>query len=153
MLVSAFISIALLGLSGVLIDSHRRGWRLARDSEDISESDRRYARAQYRRRMQASGIIGCLGAVIALGPLVPKEPGPMVFYLATLVSACGCILLLAMLDAWATRQHYRRLIGERVTAELRLAAELQRARERADANDWTEISLSRCESSELNHDR
>jgi hypothetical protein len=135
MFVSAFISIALLGLSGVLIDSHRRGWRDARANEELSERDRRYARSQYRRRMQASAIIGCLGLTIGLGPLVPKEPGPMVFYLAVLVSACGCVMLLALLDAWATRQHYRRLLGERMTAELMLAAELRSARDRADGDD------------------
>jgi hypothetical protein len=128
------ISLLLLGLSGLLIDSHRRGWRAAQHNDAISDRDRRYARSQYRRRMQASGIIGGLGVAIGLGPLVPREPVPMAFYLATLVSACGCIMLLALLDAWATRQHYHRLLGERLSAEIELAAELHAARESAEAD-------------------
>src|SRR3990170_7962980 len=103
------ISLVLLGLSGVLIDSHRRSWRAALQAADLMERDRRFARSQFRRRTQASGIIGVLGVAIGIGPLVPRRPGPMAFYLATLVMACGCIVLLALLDAWATRQHFRRL--------------------------------------------
>lgn len=134
MLPSFLMSLVLLGLAGLLIDSHRRSWHAARQSADLSERDRRYFRSQYRRRMQASGIIGVLGAAIGLGPLVPRRPGPMAFYLAMLVTACGCIMVLAFLDAWATRQNYRRLHGERIAAELRLAVELRRARESAEAD-------------------
>jgi len=128
------ISLALLGLSGVLIDSHRRSWRSARDNDDLSDRDRRYAQSQYRRRMQASGIIGLLGVGIGVYPLVPREPGPMAFYLAALVSACACIMLLALLDAWATRQHYRRMLGERLATEIKLASELRAVTETADAD-------------------
>jgi len=134
MLITVVISLALLGLSGVLIDSHRRSWRAARQNDNLSDRDRRYAQSQYRRRMQASGIIGVLGAAIGLYPMIPREPGPMAFYLASLVSACACIMLLAFLDAWATRQHYRRVLGERLTAEIKLATELRSARETADAD-------------------
>jgi hypothetical protein len=134
MFITVVISLALLALSGVLIDSHRRSWRTARDNDDLSARDRRYARSQHRRRMQASGIIGLLGVGIGVYPLVPREPGPMALYLASLVSACGCIMLLALLDAWATRQHYRRLMGDRLSAEIKLATELRATREPADAD-------------------
>ena len=134
MFVTVAISLALLGLSGVLIDSHRRSWRAVRQNDDLPERDRRYAQSQFRRRMQASGIIGLLGAAIGIYPLVPREPGPMAFYLAAMVSACGCVMLLAMLDAWATRRHYRRQLGERLSAEIRLATELRAARKSADAD-------------------
>lgn len=134
MFITFAISLALMCLSGLLIDSHRRSWRAARQNDDLPARDRRYAQSQYRRRMQASSIIGVLGAAIAIYPLIPREPGPMAFYLASLVSACACIMLLAFLDAWATRQHYRRLLGERLTAEIKLATELRSARETADAD-------------------
>ena len=65
--------------------------------------------------MQASGIIGVLGAAIGMGPLVPREPWPLVIYLASLSGACGCIMVLAALDAWATRQYYARLRNEQLT--------------------------------------
>ena len=65
----------------------------------------------------------------------PRRPGPMALYLAVLVVACACIMLLALLDAWATRQYSRRLEGERLAAELKLAMELRSARESADADE------------------
>ena len=82
--------------------------------------------------MQASGIIGVLGAAIGMGPLVPREPWPLVIYLASLSGACGCIMLLAALDAWATRQYYARLRNEQLTAQIKLARQLHAARKSAD---------------------
>lgn len=118
------VSLVLLGLSGVLIDSHRRSWRAAQQDASLTDRDLRFARSQYRRRMQASGIIGLLGAAIGSRPLVPREPWPMVLYLAALGGACACIMMLAALDAWATRQNYARLRSDQLTAQITLARKL-----------------------------
>ena len=128
------ISLTLLGLSGLLIDSHRRSWRLAGERSDLSARSERYALAQYRRRMQASGTIGVIGLAIGLGPLVPKRPGPMALYVAALAAACAWIMVLAMVDLWATQQHYRRLRGEQRAAQLRLLSEFRAARESSDGD-------------------
>jgi hypothetical protein len=136
MILTAIVSLVLLGLSGVLLDSHRRAWRAIEQDATKSDRERRFALAQYRRRMQASGIIGVLGAAIGIGPLVPREPGepwPLIIYFASLVGACGCIMLLAALDAWATRQYYARLRNEQLTAQIKMARELHAASKSADA--------------------
>jgi hypothetical protein len=88
--------------------------------------ERRFAKSQYRRRMQGSAIIGGLGAAIGIGPLIPRRPWPMLLYLAWLTISCGCIMLLALLDAWASRQNYARIRSEQIAAELKLARELSR---------------------------
>ena len=62
MIATYIVSLLLIGLSGVLLDMHRRSWRAAEQDASLSASDRRFARSQYRRRTQASGIIGVLGA-------------------------------------------------------------------------------------------
>jgi hypothetical protein len=124
----------LIGLSGLLIDSHRRTWRTVEHDPAIPERERRYYRSQYRRRMQASGIIGMLGAAIGVRSLVPHEPWPMILYLVFLSGACLSIMLLAGLDAWATRQHYARIRTEQLTAEIKLARELARARQSSDSD-------------------
>ena len=134
MIVTFAISLMLIGLAGFLLDSHRRAWRMAEQDTAKSERDRRFHLSQYRRRMQASGIIGVLGAAIGIGPLVPREPWPMVIYLTTLSGACACIMVLAALDAWATRQYYARLRNEQLTAQIKLARELQAAHKSADAD-------------------
>jgi hypothetical protein len=124
---SAFlISLPLLALSGVLLDMHRRSWRNSEQDNSLDERDRRFARAQYRRRTQASGIIGALGVAIGLGPLVPTEPWPFLLYTGSLAGACACIMVLAAIDVWATRQNYARLRSEQLVAQLKTVRELRR---------------------------
>lgn len=131
------ISLVLIGLSGMLLDMHRRSWRAAQDDTTLSERDRRFARSQYRRRTQASGMIGVLGAAIGMYPLVPQEPMPITLYLASICCACLAIMLLGALDAWATRQNFMRIRSEQLAAQVKLARELssELARDRARLND------------------
>jgi hypothetical protein len=119
------ISLLLIGLSGFLLDSHRRSWRAARADSSLSEVDLRFARAQYLRRRQASGIIGLLGAAIGVGPLVPHEPWPMVLYVAVMAGACACMMVLAALDVFATRQNLERQRTEHLAAQIKLARKLR----------------------------
>jgi hypothetical protein len=119
-----FISLALLALSGVLLDMHRHSWLAAQQNSSISDIGLRFARSQYRRRTQASGIIGAIGVAIALWPLIPTKPWPYLIYTASLAAACVCIMLLAAIDAWATRQHFARLRSEHLSAQFKLVQEL-----------------------------
>jgi hypothetical protein len=118
-------SLLLIGLSGLMLEMHRRSWRSAQQDDTLSERDLRFARSQYRRRNQASGIIGLLGAGIGIGPLVPPAPWPMVLYVVSLAGACLCITLLAVIDAWATRQNFARLRSEQLAAQIRLVRDLR----------------------------
>jgi hypothetical protein len=119
-------SLVLMGLSGMMLDMHRRSWRAARQDAALTDRDRRFAQAQYRRRTQASAIIGVLGAAIGLEPAVPLRPWPMFIYVVSLAAACGCVMILAAIDAWATRQNYSRLRSEQLAAQLKLARDLKR---------------------------
>jgi hypothetical protein len=129
------IALALIGLSGFLLDSHRRCWRAAESDPKLSDRQRRYFRSQYRRRSQASSIIGLLGAAIGVRILVPPEPWPMVLYLLFLAGACACIMMLAAIDAWATRQYYAGLRSEQLTAQIKLARELGATARKLDRDD------------------
>jgi hypothetical protein len=123
MLSTYLAALFLIGLSGLLLDAHRRKWRAAQADHGLTDRDLRFERAQYRRRMQASGIVGALGAAIGIGPMVPHDPLIMVIYLISLVGACGCILLLALLDVVATRQNFARLRSEQLADQVKLARE------------------------------
>lgn len=133
MITTYAVSLVLIGLSGILLDSHRRTWYHAQQRADLTDRERRFLRSQYRRRMQASGIIGVLGATIGMRSLVPREPWSMLAYLLALAGACGCILLLAALDAWATRQYFAQLRSEQLTAQMKLARDLARAQQAAQS--------------------
>jgi hypothetical protein len=123
----------LIGLSGLLLDAHRRSWQEAQSNGSLNERDRRFARSQYRRRTQASGLIGVIGAALGCYPLVPKQPLEISIYLTALVGACACIMLLALLDVWATRQNLRRIQNEHLAAHLKSIVELHGARGQSDA--------------------
>ena len=125
MIATWIVSLLLIGLSGWMLDWHRRSWRRAEADTSISDSERRYALSQFRRRMQASSIIGVLGVAIALGPIVPRRPWPMMIYLMSIAGACFAITLLAAIDAWATRQYFARLRSQNLAAQVQLVRELQ----------------------------
>jgi hypothetical protein len=135
MFITYAISLFLIGLSGLLLDLHRRSWRAAEQDASLSDHERRYFLSQYRRRLQASGIIGLLGAAIGVHSIIPREPWPMVIYVLFLAGACVSIMLLAAIDAWSTRQYFARLRSEQLTAQIRLARELSAARKSASADE------------------
>jgi len=120
------VSLLLIGLSGLLLDMHRRAWRMAQRDESLSSREMRFARSQYRRRMQASAIIGVLGAAIGMKPLVPAAPWPMAWYVASLAGGCLCLVLLAGLDALATRQNFARRRSEHMAEQITLVREMTR---------------------------
>jgi hypothetical protein len=130
MVSAAIFSLILIGLSGVLLDLHRRSWRTVQQMKSITPGDLRFARSQYRRRTQASGTIGVLGAVLGVYPLVPHAPLPFTLYLIAITLACVAIMLLAALDSWATRQNFLRLRSEQLTSQIKLARELGREQTR-----------------------
>jgi hypothetical protein len=130
MVSAAIFSLILIGLSGVLLDLHRRSWRTIQQMKSITPGDLRFARSQYRRRTQASGTIGVLGAVLGVYPLVPRAPLPFTLYLIAITLACVAIMLLAALDSWATRQNFLRLRSEQLTSQIKLARELGREQTR-----------------------
>src|SRR5258708_39982100 len=123
MIATCIVSLLLLGLSGVLLDLHRRSWRSVQKMESISPGDLRFPRSQYRRRTQASGTIGLLGAVLGVYPLGPRAPLPFTLYLVAITLACMAIMKLASMDAWATRQNFLRLRDIQLATQITIAPE------------------------------
>lgn len=126
MVAVAIISLTMLGLSGLLIDSHRRTWREARDSATNSPADKQFARSMYYRRMQASALVGLMGAAIGIWPLFDNQARPwaLLFYTAILLTACAWSMALAMLDIWATRRHFQRKRIEQLKKHVQLTVEM-----------------------------
>jgi VIT1/CCC1 family predicted Fe2+/Mn2+ transporter len=130
MIGTCIVSLLLIGLSGLLLDLHRRSWRAIQQMDSISPGDLRFARSQYRRRTQSSGTIGVLGAVLGVYPLVPRAPLPFTLYLVAITLACMAIMMLAALDAWATRQNFLRLRSEQMAMQIKVARDLGREQSR-----------------------
>ena len=126
------IALALLALSGLLIDAHRRTWRAAENDEAIDQRQLRAARAQYLRRLRASGSIGLVGALLIIRPVVPREPLWYTLYLLLLVLLCGLMLILAVVDGFAASLRIRKARRQTESLEAQLEAEIRAARERAE---------------------
>lgn len=129
MVAVAIISLTLLGLSGLLIDSHRRTWQEARESTSLSEADKSFARAMYLRRMQASAMVGVMGAAIGIWPAINQQARPwaLLLYTAILLVACAWSMALAVFDIWATRRHFHRKRMENLAKQLQLTVEMAAA--------------------------
>ena len=105
MIATSLLSLVLLALAGALLDAHRRDWRHA-DTAEQDDDGRRFARSRYRRRRLASGLIAVLGVLVAVWPVVPREPTPVLVYLAALSSLALTLIGFAASDAWASGAYY-----------------------------------------------
>lgn len=129
MLATSLLSLGLLCLSGWLLDSHRRDWRSARDS-DTDSTAYRFARSRFLRRCVATGTIALVGALIALWPITPRLPFWVLGYASMLASLAALIFTLGVVDAWASARYHRAESQERLaehTARLTEAIDQQRA--------------------------
>lgn len=107
MLPTILLGVALLVFSAVLVWTHLRAWRTA-EAADLSPRDRQFAWRQFRRRAQTSAMIGIAAIAIMVAPLITSRASALVsvFYLAGLLLLVLWVILLALVDAIATRRHY-----------------------------------------------
>ena len=129
MVLPAF-ALVLLVTSGLMLDQHRRTWHKDQVNSSLDPRDLRASRAQYLRRMRASGTIGAIGGLLMLNPIVPRKPLVFTLYVLLLVVLCGWIFLLAMVDSFATSLRLRRTRRDHASLESKLEAELQKYRNR-----------------------
>ena len=129
--ISLASGIALVAIGGMLMRWHRRSWDQNKNDSQLDDRDRRFLHSQYRRRMQASGILVLLGVLIPLGVLaIPWQRAQgwfPLFWIGMLLLAFWVIVLGAA-DAWATSVRSRAALArirreqrelEKKAAELR----------------------------------
>lgn len=119
----------LVALSVVLTLQHIRAWRTA-DAAEVDPRQVEYARRQYRRRMQASVMIGLIGAAVGGGIWI-SNPVTTLLYWSGVFFAAVWVALLALLDFLSIRVHYGALQSGQREAYDALREELNRLRARA----------------------
>ena len=129
---STVMGAGLVLLGGWFLSLHLRTWRKHKQDETLDEADRRFYFRQFRRRMQASGIILVIGVMVPVGDLlIPwgKEDASVatLYWLFVLALTCW-VLLLAMGDLFSTRAHSRAALSRLRSKQRKLQAEADRLR-------------------------
>ncbi len=130
MLIPGLFAVFLVLASGILAASHRRSWRAAKEQALEGEA-LEFAHGQYRRRIQTSGMIALTGVLIFIGQWISGGVLVLLFYLAVVLIILW-IMLLAMADGLATRVHFSRLQKDELMDQIRLQADLKRAKNDLD---------------------
>ena len=121
------VTAVLLLAAGGLLASHVWAWRTSQRQElDAQELD--YRRRQFRRRMHTSAMLGLLAVVTLAGYLLTLQFRSgwlaLVFSGSVMVLACW-VVLLALMDMWATKRHFGRLRQDCLVEQAKLEAELR----------------------------
>jgi hypothetical protein len=122
------VAAGLLLASIALIVTHCRAWRDTQEYEANSGSFD-FARRQFRRRMQASSLIGAVGIAIAASSWIPGTVAKALYWSGVLLVVVW-IGLLALADLFGSRVHYQRVAAEHHAAHAALTAELKRLQRR-----------------------
>ncbi len=116
----------LIVLSAGLCVGHWRGWQ---GDQNLKPDERTldYAQRKYRRRMQASVMIGVTGIAILIGEALPPRPLLLTFYWIAIVAWVVWIAVLACADMLATNFHYQDVQQDEIILKTQLENELRRS--------------------------
>ncbi len=124
MLSTIAFSLILIAIALGLLGLHRRTWLAARQRE-LGERDLQFARRQYGRRAQTSGLI-IVVALVMLGSLWVKRPLPTLLLWSGVTLLVLWICGLAATDWWHTRAYFDRVRDEQIAEGAVIEAELRR---------------------------
>jgi hypothetical protein len=96
----------LVVLSLVLLAIHWTAWRKS-DHGGLGEREQQFALRQFRRRTQASGMLGAIGLLMLTTQWVEEDSMKAALWLATLCAVLW-VAAMALIDWWATRTYYGR---------------------------------------------
>ncbi len=107
-LISAGFGGALLVAGLWMMRSHWLAWQAQKADGENDESDIRFLRRRFRRRMQASGMMALIGLLLPIGDWVDlfrPAPGWFAAYWGLVLLLVMWLFLLAIGDMVSTRAH------------------------------------------------
>lgn len=127
----------ILGLGLGLVVSHLRTRKRHQDDPTLEERERVFYQRQFRRRMQASGLLALIGFLIPIGDdlFIPwqRHQGAWALYWMIVLLLVLWVLVLASLDWIATGAHVRtskNALARLERKQQELQAELERLKSR-----------------------
>ncbi|MFQ5734712.1 MAG: hypothetical protein ACE5KM_22490 [Planctomycetaceae bacterium] len=129
----------LVSVGGMLMRWHRRSWHHQKNDASLEADERRFLHSQFRRRMQASGILALLGVLIPVGVLVipwRQFPGWISLFWIAVLLLTFWVIVLGLADAWTTSVHSRAALARIRRRQRDLEAKAaQLRRQRANGRD------------------
>ena len=122
--VTISFSLVLVAMALGLLWLHRRSWLAARQLS-LGEQELQFARRQYRRRVQTSGLI-ILAALVMLVSCCVERPLPTLLVWGCLTLLVLWISLLAAADWLHTRTYLHRVRDEQIAERAVLESEMRR---------------------------
>lgn len=101
----------LVTVAGLFLLRHNvRNWRLQKSDPELDHFERRHLYKRFRRRVQTSATVACLGVAIALGgtvPLLQQNPLVTTIYWSVVILVTLWVILQALGDMLTTTAHSR----------------------------------------------
>lgn len=113
---------------------HRRTW-IVRRAESTSETELRFHALQYRRRMQTTGMMGCLAVILYFGQLFKLTGWIGVFYWGTAFFLAVWLIFMAFGDVTATRVHVARFRQSLLMERAKLQKDINQIRQRQSESE------------------
>jgi hypothetical protein len=124
---AVFSALIVLAAAGLLV-WHVRAWHAVRRRRaDPAEFD--FRRRQFRRRIQASAMLGLLGFAVFFGGLMMVyrlRPLAITLYWLAVIVVLAWLALLALADVLATKHYFGRIQDHYAVEQAKLRAELRR---------------------------
>ena len=138
--VSAGAAVAAVGL--LMIRSHRRVWGDQKNDPGLEDSERAHFHRRYRRRMQASGTVVLLGALLALGggaiPWVQLPPLAFDIYWGGVLLLTAWVIVQALGDMLSTGAHAKASLSQVRAKQRELERQLEDYKSRRGNGRHTE---------------
>ncbi|MGL6195717.1 MAG: hypothetical protein ACRC2T_12950 [Thermoguttaceae bacterium] len=101
--------------------------RQLKDNDDVSKGEEIFLRRQYRRRIQISILIGLCGICMfaGMGFSPAKSPNYFVFSWALAILFIFWTMILACLDFFSIKMHYKRISNKNIAEEMKLKYQLE----------------------------
>ena len=130
---SVLFAAALLAVSAILIVRHLLVWRRA-DHGGLADADFRYYRNQFRRRMQASALLGIVGLLALADLWIADVTSRAVLWCVVLLLVLWTLILAAS-DWLASRLHFDKALSAQAVEHALLQREIEKYRSEQDRAD------------------
>jgi len=131
-MVSTLFGFSLIVLSVTMLCRHSVNCRDAQASAE-NDSHLHHVSRQFRRRAQASGLLGIVGIAVAVEQHIPVSPLALLYWFVVVLVVLW-IIVLALMDLVGTRRHLDQIRRDTLVERALLREEIRQLRQSTGAS-------------------